>query len=195
MAELAPRLCRGWAGPSWWRHLRKLPKANPTLAKAVWAEQKKPSARSVARAMTAAGYPIHFTTVARWKALGWPADANDHPLDVARANLESIAPLVSGNPLAAIPDTVEGGSPKAELERLSDVELLRQRIKELCLLEIVTRKAMLEQLPYLVTMRAGELALLIASLAECTNAISNACLQAEALENGTPLPGSRRRAP
>ena len=74
---------------------RKLPKATPALAKSVWENQKRPSARSVARAMTAAGYPVDFTTIARWKRQGWPAKANDdQPLDKARAKLESIAPLV-----------------------------------------------------------------------------------------------------
>src|SRR6516225_411539 len=79
---------------------RSLPKATPSLAKSVWQNQKRPSARSVARAMTAAGYPVHFTTVARWKAQGWPTQTDDvHPLDQARAALDSIAPLLTGDPI------------------------------------------------------------------------------------------------
>ena len=36
----------------------------------VWKSQARPSARSVARALTHAGRPVHFTTVARWKRHG-----------------------------------------------------------------------------------------------------------------------------
>ena len=50
--------------------------------------------------MTAAGYPVHFTTVARWRAQGWPTQTDDvHPLDQARAALDSIAPLLTGDPI------------------------------------------------------------------------------------------------
>src|SRR6266566_298471 len=39
-------------------------------AEGVWKSQARPSARSVARALTQAGRPVHFTTVARWKRQG-----------------------------------------------------------------------------------------------------------------------------
>jgi len=53
--------------------------------------------------MTAAGYSVHFTTIARWKAQGWQHTINDvHPLDLAGGKLESIAPLATGNPTAVI---------------------------------------------------------------------------------------------
>src|SRR5205807_6823860 len=39
-------------------------------AESVWKSQARPSARSVARALTQAGRPVHFTTVARWKRQG-----------------------------------------------------------------------------------------------------------------------------
>src|SRR6266404_3677977 len=39
-------------------------------AERVWKSQARPSARSVARALTQAGRPVHFTTVARWKRDG-----------------------------------------------------------------------------------------------------------------------------
>jgi len=41
---------------------RKLPKASPALAKSVWQSQKRPSARNVARALVAAGYPVEWCT-------------------------------------------------------------------------------------------------------------------------------------
>jgi hypothetical protein len=37
----------------------------PQEAERVWKSQALPSARSVARALTHAGRPVHFTTVAR----------------------------------------------------------------------------------------------------------------------------------
>jgi len=43
------------------------PPVTPLEAKRVWDEQRRPSARSVAKALTQAGRPVHFTTVARWK--------------------------------------------------------------------------------------------------------------------------------
>jgi hypothetical protein len=39
-------------------------------AERVWKSQARPSARNVARALTHAGRPVHFTTVARWKRRG-----------------------------------------------------------------------------------------------------------------------------
>jgi hypothetical protein len=39
-------------------------------AERVWKSQAHPSARSVATALTHAGRPVHFTTVARWKRQG-----------------------------------------------------------------------------------------------------------------------------
>src|SRR6059058_5695505 len=39
-------------------------------AERVWKSQARPSARSVARALTYAGRPVHFTTVARWERQG-----------------------------------------------------------------------------------------------------------------------------
>src|SRR5262249_49444605 len=71
--------------------------------------------------MTASGYAVHWVTVARWKRQGWRANSNDdHPLDVARAKLEDIAPLATDNhPTAA----------QESAEQLSDPALLRQEVR------------------------------------------------------------------
>ena len=50
------------------------PPVTPLEAKRVWDEQRRPSARSVAKALTQAGRPVHFTTVARWKKRGWQVE-------------------------------------------------------------------------------------------------------------------------
>src|SRR5262245_21799122 len=44
-------------------------------AKRVWDQQRSPSSRSVAKALTQAGRPVHFTTVARWKKREWQVEA------------------------------------------------------------------------------------------------------------------------
>ena len=85
---------------------RLLPRATTALAKTVWERQREPSARKVARALAAAGYPVHFTTVALWKRTGWRAPESRHPLDAARAGLDSIAPVVTGNPQTCIDDLI-----------------------------------------------------------------------------------------
>jgi hypothetical protein len=50
---------------------------------------------------------------------GWKSNSNnDHPLDVARAKLEAIAPLATRNPISAAAEEGE--------EQLSDAALLRK---------------------------------------------------------------------
>jgi hypothetical protein len=83
-----------------------LPKATPDLAKTVWGRQQSPSARSVARALTQSGRPVHFTTVNRWRAHDWRDAKGQHPLDQARAALESALPLMTRDPASPIDDLV-----------------------------------------------------------------------------------------
>ena len=162
---------------------RKLPKATPALAKSVWENQKRPSARSVARVMTAAGYNVHWVTVARWKRNGWKSNGNDdHPLDVARAKLEAIAALATGDPIPA--------AAKERDEQPSDPALLRQEARHLSALSLQVWNAAEPQLAKLVRRRTGELALLIEALAVSSQAAMNALSQAEKMENGPTLAGT-----
>ena len=89
--------------------------------------------------MTAAGYPVHFTTVARWKRHGWADTDGVHPLDQARAALDSIAPLVTGDPMTKAEDVTNEA--KDNFEGLSDAELLRQTARELSIAFICVAKA------------------------------------------------------
>jgi hypothetical protein len=130
---------------------RKLPKATPALAKSVWQSQKRPSSRNVARAMTTAGYPVDFTTVARWKRHGWRANSNDdHPLDVARAKLEAIAPLATGDPAPQ-----DEASAENEAEQMSDAALLRRESQKLAALSAQVWNAAEPHLKKLVRSRTG----------------------------------------
>ena len=58
----------------------------PQEAEYVWKSRPRPSARTVATAMTRAGRPVHFTTVARWQRQGLltTARAVDHPDPLAK---------------------------------------------------------------------------------------------------------------
>jgi len=162
-----------------------LPIANPSLAKSVWQNQKRPSARSVARAMTAAGYPIHYTTVARWKRQGWPTQTDDvHPLDKARAALDSVAPLLTGDPMTKADDLICDGSANETLERLSDAEHLRRSARELSILLIRMHEQLAPRLGSLMSERLGELALFIRAFVACGEAANAAALQAECMERG-----------
>ena len=104
---------------------RLLPRATTALAKTVWERQRQPSARTVARALAAAGYPVHFTAVALWKRTGWRAQESRHPLDAARAGLDSIAPVVTGNPQTCFDDLIGNHPERENFEKLTDAELLR----------------------------------------------------------------------
>src|SRR5262245_55652753 len=50
------------------------PPVTPLEAKRVWEEKRRPSSRSVARALTRVGRPVHFTTIARWKKREWQVE-------------------------------------------------------------------------------------------------------------------------
>src|SRR5262245_61845230 len=72
----------------------------PLEAKRVWEEQRLPSSRSVAKALTRAGRPVHFTTVARWKKREWQVEANlERPLAAAMRKIDLFAPLLTGEVL------------------------------------------------------------------------------------------------
>jgi len=166
---------------------RSLPKATPALAKSVWHNQKRPSARSVARAMTAAGYPVHFTTVARWKRHGWADTDGVHPLDQARAALDSIAPLLTGDPMTNADDLTEDADDN--LDGPSDAEHLSRVARELSLTFIRVANAIRLSVASLVASRPNELADLIDALVACGKAANAATLQAERLERGPTKEG------
>jgi hypothetical protein len=119
-------------------HGRTLPKATPALAQRVWERQQRPSARTVARALTLAGRPVHYVTIARWKARGWRPVTCDHPLEVARRQLEAVAPLVSGNPETTIQDLIDD---PAHGDELSDSEIIRRAAHETAIAAALVARA------------------------------------------------------
>src|SRR5215212_8310477 len=100
--------------------------ATPQQAKDVWDRHLRPSARSVARALTQAGRPVHFTTVNRWRRQGWQTEPSEHPVAQARAALDSAIPLLTGGPTTTAEEFVRENSATEDLKQLSDRELVRK---------------------------------------------------------------------
>jgi hypothetical protein len=155
---------------------RPLPKATPEMAKRVWSRQQRPSARRVARAMGLAGYPVHWVTVARWRKSGWNAEPSGHPLEVARAQLEAVAPLVTGDPETTLNDLINDPA-QNQISQRSDDELVRNAVREVAIgTTILSRE---------ITERAGlpdtdlpALAPLVRAIAACLGALPQAFEQA-----------------
>src|SRR5260370_31606114 len=164
-----------------------LPKATPDLAKAVWACQQSPSARSVARALTQSGRPVHFTTVNRWRGREWRDAKGRHPLDEARAALESALPLLTGDPTSTIEGLVHRSPEREELDELSDGELLRRAARELATAVYVVAHTMLRQeAEALVITRTGAVAVLMPALADAIRFASAAFGQALTMQPTKP---------
>jgi len=154
---------------------KPLPKATPELAKEVWESQRSPSARSVARALTLSGRPVHYVTVNRWRRQGWRAVQAEHPLDRARADLESMLALDSGNPLTSI-DDLRGTQPKPD-EHLTDAQLLRRAATEAAC-DLRLGCDVLMRRPEFIVTRMGDAAALIQALAKCLAAVTAGFAQA-----------------
>ena len=65
----------------------------PEEAERVWKSQARPSTRTVATAMTRAGRPVHFTTVARWRRKGLLTAARARELRALAKLPPPVAPL------------------------------------------------------------------------------------------------------
>ena len=144
-----------------------LPRATPDLAKAVWNQQRSPSARSVARALTQSGRPVHFTTINRWRGRGWREVEGEHPVDRARAALESALPLVTHDPSCTIDDLLRSSPEGEQLDNLSDGELLRRAARELAsAVYLVAHMMLRREAEALVITRTGAVAVLVRALAD-----------------------------
>jgi hypothetical protein len=120
---------------------RTLPKATPAMARRVWEAQRRPSARTVARALTLAGRPVHFVTIARWKTQDWRPVRSDHPLEVARNQLDAVAPVVSGDPETTLEDLIDDPAHRRDLDELTDAEVLRRAAREAGIATALVAKA------------------------------------------------------
>ena len=159
---------------------RTLLRATPVLAQRVWARHQRPSARSVARALQAAGFGrVHWTTIARWRAQNWKAKDSAHPLESARAGLEALAPLMTGDPATGLDDLV-GDPDRDNLHQLSDAELLRKTAREVAIATILLTEEIRRRvsLPHI---NLAALAPAVRSIAGCIDALPDAFEQVLAL--------------
>jgi hypothetical protein len=154
---------------------RSLPRATPELAQRVWARQQRPSARRVARPMQQAGYHVHFATIVRWRAQNWPVKASEHPLEIARGRLETVAPLVSGHPETTIQSLIDG-SARSDFDELTDGEVLRRAARETAIATALVAKAIQNRATTAFNMT--ELTPALFSIAACLAALPGAFDQA-----------------
>ena len=108
-------------------------------------------------------------------------------LDKARAALDSVAPLLTGDPMSKSEDLICDGSAKENCERLSDAQHLRRSARELSVLLIRMHELLVPRLGSLMSERLGELALFIRAFVACGEAANAAALQAECMERGPAL--------
>jgi hypothetical protein len=125
---------------------RALTKATPAMARRVWEAQRRPSARTVARALTLAGRPVHFVTIARWKTQDWRPVRSDHPLEVARSQPDAVAPLVSGDPKTTLDDLIDDPARRRDLDELTDAEVLRRAAREAAIATALLAKAIKDRI-------------------------------------------------
>ena len=117
--------------------------------------------------LTQSGRPVHFTTVNRWRAHDWRDAKGQHPLDQARAALESALPLMTRDPTSTIDDLVRRSPERQQLEELSDGELLRKAAREVAMaVYLVTHMMLRQEAEALVITRTEAVAVLMRALAD-----------------------------
>jgi len=158
---------------------KTLPRLTPDLAKSVWQAHRRPSARRVARALNQAGYPIHYTTIGRWRSEGWrEVEQGAHPIEAARIALDSAVPILTGEPTTTSEELVNGREDKGQLGELTDKELLRTAAREALITHILIEREFHAQLAELVKAKPMETGVLIEALAALSEAATGALQQA-----------------
>ena len=127
---------------------------------------------------------MHFTTVALWKRTGWRAQESRHPLDAARAGVDSIAPVATGNPQTRIDDLIRNHPDRENFEKLTDAELLRMAAREVAMAVVIIARTIQARAVSLVSTNAGGVADLVKSAGAALDAVGSAFLQALTLRRG-----------
>jgi len=105
--------------------------------------------------------------VNRWRAHDWRDAKGQHPLDQARAALESALPLMTRDPTSTIDDLVRRSPERQQLEELSDGELLRKAAREVAMaVYLVTHMMLRQEAEALVITRTEAVAVLMRALAD-----------------------------
>ncbi len=154
------------------------PPVTPLEAKHIWDKQRRPSSRSVAKALTQAGRPVHFTTVARWKKRNWQVEARlEHPLAAAMRMVDLAVPLLTGDPTTKAMDIFRA----ATANRQGTIE---DRGPHLAARDSLITLIILGQLLrlHLIPFRPLEIAVFIRAISQAHLAIAKADAQLLALQ-------------
>jgi len=153
----------------------------PSEAKLVWDAMGRPSARRVARKFSQAGRPIHFATIARWKARGWrPVARKQHPILAASLEIDVATPVLTGDVLNDL------YTRKVEaLEGLSNNELVEKVSRELMITLILLLEEVQRQGQALVA-KPLELAVLLRALSNSYVAVAKTFEQIRQLKTACP---------
>jgi hypothetical protein len=166
-----------------------LPRVSSEEARIVWESQRRPSARNVAKALSQAGRHVHFATINRWRKRGWRTGPAEHPLDTARAALDSAIPILTGNPTSSVVDFVEKDSDADQLRQLSDQELIRTASREIAIALIMCSRVLRERISELVSRKPKEVSILILAMSQCLKAAVVGLLHGGQLEPQTSFFG------
>jgi hypothetical protein len=173
--------------------MKPLAKATPEMARGVWDAQRRPSLRRVAHALTVGGHPVSHTTVARWKLQNWRPVKSDHPLEVARGQLDAVAPLVSRNPETTVADLLDDPAHQRDLGEATDAEILRRAAREVAVATKLVAKEIQKRSTTAFNM--AEITPALLSVANCLTALPGAFDQAISLDAADQRPGFRVRQP
>ena len=158
------------------------PPVTPPEAKHLWDEQRRPSARSVAKALARAGRPVHFTTVARWKKREWQVEPRlEHPLAAAMRKVDLAVPLLTGDPTTKAVDIVRdilGARAANRQGTIEDRAPHRATRDSLITLIILGQLLRLHLIPF----RPVEIAVFIRAISQAHLAIAKADAQLLALQ-------------
>ncbi len=150
----------------------------PLEAKRVWDEQRRPSSRSVAEALTQAGRSIHFTTVARWKRREWQVETRlEHPLAAAMRMVDLAVPLLTGDPTTKAMDIFRAAAANRQgtIEDRAPHRATRDSLITLIILGQLLRL-------HLIPFRPLEIAVFIRAISQAHLAIAKADAQLLALQ-------------
>jgi hypothetical protein len=149
----------------------------PAEAKVVWDRMDHPSARRVATALTQSGRPVHFSTVARWKAEGWRSvEHGPHPLEMARRAIDVALPVLTGDATMTASDFVKANPAAKKLMKAPPEQVLRMAMHEAATVQIVVASELCRH-PELISSRPSEVAVLLKALAATYRALNNIPVQ------------------
>ena len=161
--------------------LAKLPPpVNALEAKRVWDQQRRPSSRSVAKALTRAGRPVHFTTVARWKKREWQVEPRlEHSLTAAMRKVDLFVPLLTGDPARKATDIVGGIFGAASSQSMTSGKDVDQIIRQSCITSIILLRLVLQKL---IALKPLDIAEFGKTNAQVLLAATEAMVQSQALQ-------------